>query len=373
MNKKDQLGKNLKKKLFEEFKEELLKEFWEDIKETKSLLMRQQGNPRRETGCSVTLDAYIETFMQTKVNTSKNHQNKLRYALKWISKSWGSRILSDITRKDCQELVNQLENEKAQETCKTYKATYTEMFKLAKLDGLIENNPFEQIKLHKRGKKEYRNATDEEIQKLIIAASNHRFWFVPIILVMAGLRREELCGLMKEDIAISDDGTISIRINKAYVCVGGVSEWKETKTESSNRTVVFQDKKTAKKLKKYLDELNSSYLMPQTRDNNKPTSPDTFSKRIFNPWQQKAGINIKGMHTLRHSYATHCLACGMNIETLRQQMGHTEVTQTLEYARQRGLSEAGFAEVCKTTQAMSKMMILRPEKRTKKERASVAS
>lgn len=344
----------------------------QEVKRMLAMLLEQQGTAQRGPVCTVTLDEYIETFMQTKVNTSKNHQQKLRYAFNWLSNRWSGKLLADIARKDCQELVNQMEREKAQETCKTYKATFTEMFKLAKLDGLISENPFEYIKLHKRGKKDYRNATDEDIKKLIEAASGHRFWFAPIILIMGGLRREELCGLMKDDITISNDGMVSIRVNKAYVCVGGASEWKETKTESSNRTVVFKDKETAKRLKHYLKNLNSVYLMPQKNDPTKPTSPDTFSKRIFKPWQEKAGINIKGMHTLRHSYATRCLGCGMSIETLRQQMGHTEVTQTLEYARQMGLSKSGIDEVCKVTQAIGHIIEINPGKTAKKERVSSA-
>ncbi|MBL4864937.1 MAG: tyrosine-type recombinase/integrase [Pseudomonadales bacterium] len=40
---------------------------------------------------------------------------------------------------------------------------------------------------------------------------------------------------------------------------------------------------------------------------------------------------IAGFHSLRHSYATACLAMGMNIRELQENLGHSSITTTQIY------------------------------------------
>ena len=45
-----------------------------------------------------------------------------------------------------------------------------------------------------------------------------------------------------------------------------------------------------------------------------------------------SGINQDAcVHTLRHSYATHLLEFGMDIDTLKALLGHTHLTTTMVY------------------------------------------
>ena len=47
---------------------------------------------------------------------------------------------------------------------------------------------------------------------------------------------------------------------------------------------------------------------------------------------QKAGLNPKlTTHSLRHSYATHLLESGEDIQTVQQRLGHKSVTTTMIY------------------------------------------
>lgn len=47
---------------------------------------------------------------------------------------------------------------------------------------------------------------------------------------------------------------------------------------------------------------------------------------------KKAGISKQAsVHTLRHSYATHLLESGMDIDTLRELLGHVHMTTTMIY------------------------------------------
>ena len=54
-------------------------------------------------------------------------------------------------------------------------------------------------------------------------------------------------------------------------------------------------------------------------------------------WTMREALKLSGiskqatLHTLRHSYATHLLEYGMDIDTLRQLLGHQHLTTTLVY------------------------------------------
>lgn len=44
---------------------------------------------------------------------------------------------------------------------------------------------------------------------------------------------------------------------------------------------------------------------------------------------KKAGLKSRGTHALRHSFATNCVRSGMDIRTLSELLGHTDVALTL--------------------------------------------
>lgn len=62
-----------------------------------------------------------------------------------------------------------------------------------------------------------------------------------------------------------------------------------------------------------------------------PMSP-TALQRAYTQAQRAAGVSkVGGIHALRHAYATHQLAAGLNVERLQRLMGHASIQTTLRY------------------------------------------
>ena len=90
--------------------------------------------------------------------------------------------------------------------------------------------------------------------------------------------------------------------------------------------------------KKLLGELRSywRYCRPTTwlfpgRDRNRPM-PINTAQKIYYQAKKKAGITKgRGIHTLRHCFATHLLEAGCDIFTLKRLLGHTALSSTTRY------------------------------------------
>ncbi len=68
-------------------------------------------------------------------------------------------------------------------------------------------------------------------------------------------------------------------------------------------------------------------------------------RHAFRACIQKAGIDKKVcVHTLRHSYATHLLEMGLDIVSVKNQLGHADIATTMMYLHiARSNPMAGFA------------------------------
>jgi site-specific recombinase XerD len=131
----------------------------------------------------------------------------------------------------------------------------------------------------------------------------------------------------------------------AYSAGLRVSEIVNLKIEDvdSNRMTIFVARAKGKKdrinalspkllaeLRKYYKEYKPAIYLFEGPD--KAQYSVRSVQEVFTKAKQNAGIRNKGgIHTLRHSYATHLLESGTDIRFIQELLGHNSINTTLRY------------------------------------------
>lgn len=121
------------------------------------------------------------------------------------------------------------------------------------------------------------------------------------------LRRSELSNLKREN--VFEDRII-------------VKNWKWWKDR-----VVYIPKHFSAKLLQYMEETKHDYLFYTERGNK---IKDRTYHTIFSHLRWDTGITVYP-HALRHTYASNCVVDGIDIYTIQQQLGHTDIKTTSMY------------------------------------------
>lgn len=133
------------------------------------------------------------------------------------------------------------------------------------------------------------------------------------LIYSAGLRMCELKNLKKSDI---DTQRMTIHIRQSKY--------------NKDRYVLLSTF-ILKGIEKYLEEVQPKVWLFNGRTKGSPISSRGVQWAVKQA-RQKAGIEKHAtVHTLRHSYATHALEMGMDIESLRKNLGHASIQTTMVY------------------------------------------
>ena len=158
--------------------------------------------------------------------------------------------------------------------------------------------------------------TKQQVRKIICAPGNLKHRLILMTTYSAGLRVGEARRLMPDHI---DSQRMLIKV------VGG-------KGRKDRYTML--SKKLLKELRHYYQACRpQTYLFPSTykKNKNKPLSYETV-RSIYEKARKKVGVkNGDGIHTLRHSFATHLLEAGYDIRKIQVLLGHSRLTTTMIY------------------------------------------
>ena len=177
----------------------------------------------------------------------------------------------------------------------------------------------------KRPRRLYDVLEPEEVGRLLEAASSTRDRLAILLLYGCGLKTSELCALRWSDVDIAGR-TVQVRFaggTREGTCPGVAS--------ARSRKILLPDNAIP------LLQAESCYRQsdaPVFRGKrNHPVSIRTV-ERIVRRAATLTGLTKEVCcRTLRRSYAVQCLRDGMDVENLRNSLGHLHVESTLVYCR----------------------------------------
>lgn len=133
-------------------------------------------------------------------------------------------------------------------------------------------------------------------------------------LIYTGLRASELLSLKSSDLENYDENYYKISV----------------KTKGEHEKVVFLKKEVIddelNELKQYF---NSDFPLASTLKGTPIKRENLYT--MLTTLYKNAGINKKGVHILRHTFAEMLVEKNVNLETIRSLLGHTNITTTARF------------------------------------------
>ena len=215
--------------------------------------------------------------------------------------------------------------------------------KTAADEGLIPFNPAEDVALPRVPKVPKGVLTNDQVDLFLRAIRGdpiwHDFFYTELT---TGLRRGELCGLRWEDFDC-EAGTLRVR---RTICArkGGELAAGDTKTYAGQRTILLPHS-TAQLLRERKQSALTQWIFHDPLRPERPVNPGSAYRRLKELLKQ-AGLPSIRFHDLRHTFATHALASGVDAKTLSGILGHTKASFTLDtYTHVTGDMHRNAAEI----------------------------
>ncbi|MDD5924056.1 MAG: site-specific integrase [Clostridia bacterium] len=277
------------------------------------------------------------------------------YVYNHINPTLGNRPIQQITPVMVQNFYNQKfecgrvdgSSGLSPKTIRNLHNMFHQALEQAKINGIIRNNPTDGAVIPKQEKKEMRVLSVSEQMALMNVIPLHRLGFAIMLDLATGLRIGELCALKWSDVNFKKH-TIKIsrtlqRIKKSMneivsgECTTAILEG-NVKTNSGFREIPLPDKIFERLLEhrqnqlaeiNYYGELyqNNNYVFAMPLGN--CVEPHTM-RDALNYLLEVAGIEHINFHALRHTFATRAIESGVNIKTISDILGHSQVQITMD-------------------------------------------
>jgi integrase len=255
--------------------------------------------------CDKILEEYEQATEHYKVKkTLKDDSARIK---NFLSLS-GINTLKQIDEKKFQDYLNRrINNDKISlNSANRYISTIKAWLNFAVRRKYIFDNPIKDLKKYPIPRNPPKYLTQDEVKRILDAAKGTRIYHAIFIGLYTGMRQREVSSLEWQDINF-EANTITIQ-NKG---------WFTTKSKKF-RVIPLHDK---------LKEI----LLPLKKETGKCFDLTNYRK-IFPEVIKQAGLKNIGFHHFRHTCASNLALAGVDLYTISQVLGHSNITVTQQYS-----------------------------------------
>lgn len=210
-------------------------------------------------------------------------------------------------------------------------------------NGLLPANPAEAVTPPKAVSQAKKILNHDQLDTFKAAVQQDWVWRDFFLTELTtGLRRGELCGLKWSDF---DEVAGKLKVCRTiHARKGGGVEAGSTKTYAGTRTILLPSS-TAQLLRERKKSALTEWIFHNPLCPERPVSPGSAYRRLKSLLDE-AGLPDLRFHDLRHTFATHALASGVDAKTLSGILGHTKASFTLDtYTHVTGDMHRNAAEI----------------------------
>ncbi len=272
-----------------------------EIAENKFLDIRKESKIKFE----VFADEYLE--LHCKPN-NKGWERADAPNLEALKKFFAGKYLYEITPQDIERFRTERLEKVQKSTVNRIVNCLSSLFNRAIEWGKATSNPAAKVKLFKVSNKRVRYLEKEEIEKLLSHCCEH---LKPIVVVAlnTGMRKSEILGLKWRD----------IDIKRSIIHL--------LETKNGEKREVPMNTIVQKTIIGVFKNPESQYIFC-----NKHGQPYGSIKKSFSTACEKAGIINFRFHDLRHTFASQLVMSGVDLNTVRELLGHKSLAMTLRYS-----------------------------------------
>jgi len=270
-----------------------------------------------------------------------------------IAPYWRKVQLKDVRQETLQKYFNEKAEKYSPSTCAMFRDTIKGALEKAVELGYIPNNPANKVKIPARNYAEKRIFSVEEqkrYEQIVIKDLEYNYNSTIFLLMLCtGLRSGEALGMQIDDIDFENrELTVNRTVGVIPKTGGGVRFYVNTpKTKAGRRTIPLSSK-VAALLQMQIDKRNElvNHLRERWEERGQTTEYAdagylylTIQGNIIN----RANLDNKQdvllsrsdisprvtLHGLRHTFATRWLEAGLDVRSLAEILGHTDVKMTL--------------------------------------------
>lgn len=272
-----------------------------EIAENKFLDIKKEQKIRFEDFA----DEYLEVHCKS---NNKSWYKSDYFNLKNLKECFAGKYLHEITPKDIEQYRAERIKEVSKSTVNRILNCLSSLYNRAIEWEKVTDNPMTKVKLFKVPDKRIRYLEKEEIYKLLSHCCEH---LKPIVIVAlhTGMRKGEILGLKWHD--------IDIKRNIIHLY----------DTKNGEKREVPMNEIVQKTIIGVLKNPESQYIFC-----NKDGEPFRNVRRSFFTALKKAGIINFRFHDLRHTFASQLVMSGVDLNTVRELLGHKSLEMTLRYS-----------------------------------------